>query len=170
MSRFNRSVSKVWRSVAVALSVSVTLVVIGCSGDDSGLARRYQVTGKVTYKGAPVPKGRVNFVPTKPAPPEGRAASGDIQSDGTYSLTTAGDNDGALPGDYKVEVVSLDIDLKSAAANPEGIIHQGDPAHQKAIKGGKSLIPTKYNLGDTSGLKATVTAGGANQFNFELND
>lgn len=168
MNRFNSSVSKSWRPVAVALSVAATAIVLGCSGDESGLGRRYKVTGKIMYKGAPVSKGTVSFAPTKPAPPEGRAASSEI-TDGNYSLQTTGDNDGALPGEYKVSIVALDIDLKSAAANPEGIIHQGDPAHQKAIKGGKSLIPTKYNLPDTSNLTATVKAE-SNQINFDLKD
>ena len=145
------------------------MVVLGCGGDDSGLARRYKVTGKVTYKGDSLARGTVNFIPTKPPAPEGRAASGEIK-DGYYSLTTTGDNDGALPGDYNITVVSVDLDLKSASdANPEGIIHQGDPAHQKAIKGGKSLIPTKYNMAETSGLKATVKAE-SNQIDLPLTD
>ena len=55
------------------------VVVLGCGGDESGLGRRYKVTGKVTYKGAPVPHGTVNFLPVKPPAPEGRAASGEIK-------------------------------------------------------------------------------------------
>ncbi len=169
MNRLMRSALKRWRPVATALSVAATVVVLGC-GDDSGLARRYKVTGKVTYQGKPVAKGVVQFVPTKPPPPEGRAASGDLK-DGYYSLSTAGDNDGALPGDYNVTVVSVDIDMSQAAAPKEigGIPHQGDLAYQKAVNSGKSLVPTKYNLGETSKLKATVKAE-ANNFDFDLTD
>ena len=101
------------------------VVVIGCGGDDSGLGRRYKVTGKVTYKGEPVPHGTVNFMPIKPPPPEGRAASGEIK-DGYYSLSTAGDDDGALPGDYNVAIVAVDIDMASAVAKGPGRTSQ-DP-------------------------------------------
>jgi hypothetical protein len=151
------SVSKSWRAAAVAVSASMMMVVLGCSGDESGLGRRYKITGKVTYNGQAVPSGTVNFIPLNPKPPEGRAATGTIK-DGLYSLTTAGDNDGALPGEYGVAIVSLDMDLAGAASSKEegGMIHQGDARHQKAIKNAKKLIPDRYGLIEKSGLKATV--------------
>jgi len=170
MNRFMRSALKKWQPVAIALSVSATVVVLGCGGDESGLGRRYKVTGKVTYKGAPVPTGTVNFLPTKPPPPDGRAAAGTIK-DGYYSLSTTGNNDGALPGEYNVAIVAKEIDMSAAASPKEegGIVHQGDKAYQKAVKSGKSLIPTKYGLGETSGLKATVDSSGK-AFDFDLTD
>ena len=100
------------------------VVVLGCGGDESGLGRRYKVTGKVTYKGAAVPHGTVNFIPTKPPPPEGRAATGEIK-DGYYSLSTTGNDDGALPGDYNVAIIAMDIDMASAAR--EGAEGAQDP-------------------------------------------
>ncbi len=170
MNEIMRSALKKWQPVAIALSVSAAVVVLGCGGDESGLGRRYKVTGKVTYKGEPVPHGTVNFLPVKPAPPEGRAATGEIK-DGYYSLTTVGDFDGALPGDYNVAIVALDMDLAAAASSAKegGMIHQGDPAHQKAQKNAKKLIPTKYGVSETSGLKATVGTSSLTQ-NFELTD
>jgi hypothetical protein len=169
MNRFMRSALKKWRPLAIALSVSATVIVLGCGGDDSGLGRRYKVTGKVTYNGAPVPHGTINFLPTNPPAPEGRAATGDIK-DGYYSLATTGNNDGALPGEYEVAIVALDVDLAAAASSKEtgGMIHQGDPAHQKAQKNAKKLVPAKYSLGSTSGLKAKVE--GAKTFDFDLKD
>ncbi len=151
----------------VALGASAVMAVLGC-GDDSGLPQRYKISGKVTYKGEPVAHGTVNFLPTKP-PPEGRAATGDIK-DGYYQLSTVGDNDGALAGDYKVAIVALEVDLSKAAAPKEqgGMIHQGDAAHQKAQKEAKPLIPLKYSTGETSGLKQTVD--GAKTINFDLTD
>jgi hypothetical protein len=168
MNRIMRSASKIWHPIAVALSLSAVVIVAGC-GDESGIAKRYPIKGKVTYKGAPVAHGTVNFLPTKP-PPEGRAATGEIK-DGYYSLSTVGDLDGALPGDYKVAIVALDMDLASAAASKEqgGMIHQGDAAHQKAQKAAKQLIPSKYGTGETSGLKATVE-NSAKTFDFDLTD
>ena len=127
MNRFMKSALNRWQRFAIALGVSAMVVVVGCGGDESGLGRRYKVTGKVTYNGAPVPHGTVNFLPTKPPPPEGRAATGEIK-DGFYSLSTTGNDDGALPGDYNIAIVAMDIDLASAASSKAegGRIHEGD--------------------------------------------
>ncbi len=43
------------------------------------------VTGKVTYKGEPVPAGLINFIPKT----EGPSATGSLIADGTYSITDA---------------------------------------------------------------------------------
>src|SRR4029077_5733412 len=59
-------------------------VVAGCGDDDLGT--RYRVSGHVTRQGQPVTKGTVNFMPVDLA--NSRAASGEIQSDGSYALTT----------------------------------------------------------------------------------
>jgi len=144
------------------------MVVLGCGGDDSGLGRRYKVSGKVTYKGEPVPKGTVNFLPTKPPPPEGRAATGEIK-DGYYSLSTTGNNDGALSGDYNVAIVAVDVDLSSQLAKTQGKPRVGSKDYQDAVKSSKNLVPTKYGLGETSGLKATVDTS-AKTIDFDLKD
>ena len=170
MNRFMKSALKRSQPLAVAFFVSAMLSVLGCGGDDSGLGRRYPVTGKVTYNGAPVPHGTVNFIPTKPLPPEGRAATGAI-NDGVYALSTTGNQDGALPGDYMVAIVAMDVDMASAASSKAegGRIHEGDAAYQKAIKNAKKLIPVKYGAGETSGLKATVDSG-TKTIDFPLTD
>jgi hypothetical protein len=126
MNRFMNSALNSWHQIATALGVSAMVIVVGCSGDDSGLGRRYKVTGKVTYNGAPVAQGTVNFLPTKPPAPEGRAASGQIK-DGYYSLSTTGNEDGALPGEYDVTIVALDIDMSSAVSK-QGLPSSSSPA------------------------------------------
>jgi hypothetical protein len=170
MTRFMKAVLKKSKPFAIALSVSTLVVVLGCSDDESGLGRRYTVKGKVTYKGAAVPHGTVNFLPTKPPPPEGRAATGEIK-DGYYSLSTAGNDDGALPGDYNVAIVAMDVDMASASSSKAegGRIHEGDAAYQKALKTAKQLIPIKYGAGETSRLKATVDSS-SKAFDFDLTD
>ncbi len=146
------------------------VVIVGCGGDESGLARRYKVTGNVTYNGVAVPHGTVTFVPTNPPVPQGRAASGQIK-DGHYSLSTTGNDDGALPGDYSVAIVAVDIDMASAASSPAegGRVHEGDAKFQKAVKNAKKLVPDKYGVPENSGLKATVDSSGK-AINFELTD
>ena len=168
MIQFRSSALKNCRPVLAALCVSTAVVILGCGGDNSGLARRYKVTGKVTYKGAPVSQGSITFEPTKPPIPEGHFASGTIK-DGFYTLSTSGDDDGALPGDYKVIILATDLDMTDLAKKSGGMIHQGDKDYQKAVQGAKSLIPAKYNKGETSGLTATVETS-SKEINFELKD
>jgi hypothetical protein len=99
------------RAASVLASLGLVLV-LDCGGDDTGLGRRYPVSGTVRYKGQPVEKGLISFRPTQPG---GRAASGTI-SGGEYSLTTQIDNDGALPGTYQVSIIARDVDVAKALA------------------------------------------------------
>jgi hypothetical protein len=154
-------------SFAIAISVPALMLVLGCGGDDSGLARRYKVTGKVTYKGEAVPKGVIAFEPTKPAPPDGRVASGHIEN-GYYTLTTAVDGDGALQGEYKVTISASDIDIASVAAKTGGQLHQGEAEHKNAIKAAKNFVPAKYVRAETTPLTAKVD--GAKTIDFDLKD
>jgi hypothetical protein len=169
MNRFMKSALKKSQPFAITLSVSAMLLVVGCSGDESGLGRRYAVKGKVTYKGAPVSHGTVTFVPTKPPPPAGRAATGQIK-DGYYSMSTTGNDDGALPGEYNVAIVAMDIDLAAAVTKGElPKLHEGDAAYVNAHKNAKKLIPDKYGVSETSGLKATVDSS-TKSHDFDLTD
>jgi hypothetical protein len=155
------------RLIGVAASAAATLAILGC-GDDSGLERRYKVTGRVTYKNQPVVKGSIAFEPVDAT--SGRVASGYIEN-GSYSLTTSGSTpgDGALPGEYRVAIASSDMDTAAVAQKTGGLLHQGDAEHQKALSAAKSPIPTKYAQSSTSGLTRKVEAR-SNQFDFELTD
>jgi hypothetical protein len=125
-----RAVMRKRHLIAVTLSFAAGVLVLGCSGDQSGLDTRYKVSGKVTYKGEPVPKGGVTFEPVTPA---GRHASGTIEN-GYYTLTTSTEGDGALPGDYRVIIVATTVDMGDMAKKSGGLIHQGDADFQKAVK------------------------------------
>lgn len=153
--------------VALALAVAssvVGLVALGC-GDDTGLPRRYPVSGKVTYKGEPVKEGLISFEPVDAA--QGRAATGKI-ADGYYRLTTAVENDGALPGDYRVTIKSQTVDMSEVLAKAGGGAGRQDDiikAQQKAVNN----VPSKYMLADTSKLTAKVEEK-SNTKDFELTD
>jgi hypothetical protein len=154
------SLSKITAACAAGLGL---LIILGC-GDDSGLAKRYPVSGTVNYNGKPVAQGRIDFVPAKGG--EGRAASGDI-TDGSYSLTTATASDGAIPGSYKVTVVAKERPATKAASK-----FGGAPSQQEVVrlnKETKSLVPAKYGDPQTSPLTAEVKAESATM-NFELTD
>lgn len=139
------------------------LIVLGC-GDD-GIGRRYAVSGTVSYKGKPVDQGTITFEPVDTA---GRVAAGTISA-GSYSLTTMSPDDGALPGKYRVTIMSKDFD--AAIASDPRAKNAEDPQKQAhfANKVAKNLVPAKYQLADTSTLTATVEAR-SNRLDFDLVD
>ena len=65
----------------------------GC-GDDTGLGKRYPVSGTVTYNGTPLEKGQISFIATDKN--KQRDANGFIQA-GRYTLTTATPEDAPCP-------------------------------------------------------------------------
>lgn len=125
--------------------------VIGCGPSGPKVAK---ARGKVTYKKVPLKFGSVVFQPES-----GKLASGKIQPDGTFILTTNSANDGAVVGKHRVRVVSLTSQ---------------DPNSRKTGDGeattGKSLIPEKYTLLDTTPLKEEVKDQDENVFELELVD
>jgi len=142
------------------------LVVVGCSSDDTGLGRRYPVSGTVKYKGEPVPHGSVTF---EPAGKDGRHATGTIEN-GAYKLSTSGsEGEGALPGDYKVVIIATTVDMTELAKQSGGLVHQGGPEFQKIVKNAKDLVPKKYSRSESSPLTAKVKEE-SNKLDFDLTD
>ena len=87
-------------SLRMVALVSLTILV-GCSGN--GIAT-YPVEGIVTLEdGTPWQTGTVEFNSTE----HDLTASGRIQSDGTFRLTTYKAGDGAVSGDHDAVVVQL---------------------------------------------------------------
>jgi len=143
--------------------------ILGC-GDDTGLDKRYPVSGTVTFKDQPVEKGQISFITTDKT--KQRDAGGAIEN-GRYTLTTATPGDGALPGKYNVTIVSKEIDPADAAKIKGTIEKLGGSARQgdtgKAAARAKNLVPGKYQLPETGGLTATVEEK-SNTIDFKLAD
>jgi hypothetical protein len=81
--------------------VGLITALAGCSGATLG-----KVNGKVVANGQPVTGGTLTFAPLdassdNPASP----ASGQVQADGTFVLTTLKDGDGAAVGKHKVSYI-----------------------------------------------------------------
>jgi hypothetical protein len=162
---------------ATALLVGPALLyALGCA--DDGIGKRYPVQGTVKYKGEPVAKARISFVPTG-AKVAGQGASGVVENGSFSSLTTLNPGDGALPGEYRVTVDTRVIDeekVKSQASdlatkNKMEKLSQIPPELQaKALNEAKAMIPGKYQLPESTDLRATVTESGPNKFDFELKD
>jgi hypothetical protein len=153
------------------------LYVAGCANDD-GLGKRYAVSGTVKYKGTPVSKAKISFVPVAK---DGHGAYGDVK-DGAFSLSTLTPGDGVVPGEYRVLVDTREIDTaqlkvdaqkQAAKQGVEGGFSGGAMVPQdqiaKARAAAKDLIPGKYQLEDTTDLKVTVKPE-PNKFELELKD
>lgn len=119
----------------------------GCGSGRSGTAI---VRGKVTFNGKPVPNGTVNFIPDT-----GPSASGEIQADGSYTLTTYKPGDGAVPGTHKVTVVAMQ---DQTTRLPEERSPLPPP-----------IVPVKYTSLATTDLTANVEDK-ENTINFDLKD
>lgn len=140
-------------------------IVVGCGGD-TGKPKLGRVSGKVTYKGQPVTKGIVSFVPSGgPGAETGQAATGEIGPDGEYTLTTFDKGDGAVLGEHKVLVQSREDDPSLSG----GGMPIPDSRGNFNIKPPKYLVPQKYETADQTPLRFTVKEG-SNSYNIELTD
>ena len=111
------------------------------------------ITGKVTYNGKPLEFGSVTFQPSK-----GQPARGEIQPDGTFTLSSYAPGDGAVIGTHKVRIACYSSQRKT---------DQPVVGEQSL---GKLLIPRKYTLFDYSGLTAEVKPEDNSPFEFNLTD
>jgi hypothetical protein len=163
--------NRVPRPLLPALAASLALLATGC-GDDSGLDRRYAVSGKVTYKGAPVKTGAISFVPSG----DGRGAAGRIE-DGYYTLTTLDPGDGAIPGKYKVTVDDRQLDEAKLKAQAEELGRQKgmklsmipQEYQAAALKQAKGVVPGKYQIPSTSDVEVEVKSQ-SNTIDIQLKD
>lgn len=128
------------------------LTASGCGRSDRPAVAPVQ--GKVLYRGKPLEFGAVLF-----QPPAGAPASGQIQPDGTFRLSTYGTNDGAAVGTHKVSISCFESQRPDAPPP--------DPNTEPSL--GKPLVPAKFLSAETSGLTAEVKADNE-PFVFELTD
>lgn len=118
---------------------------LGCG--KTGEFETAPVTGTVTLNGTPLSKGTVTFIPE-----HGKMATGSIQPDGTFSLSTYAAGDGAIVGKCRAAVTVL------AGA---GEANEDKPRQ-------KSPVPGKYAAPETSGLEYEVSSTSKNSFHIEL--
>jgi hypothetical protein len=107
-------------------------MVAGCSRPSYQL-QTAPVSGKVTLDGQPLTSGYV-VIPTA----KGRMASGRLQPDGTFVMTTYDEGDGAQVGTHPVIVNPIPLDEYA-------------PPGQKRVP-----IPEQYTRAGTSGITIDV--------------
>lgn len=143
--------------------LGLVILLGGCSGGKQGT-----VTGTVSYKGKPIPSGKIIFEVAKARPATGLIVDGKITEVTTYEL-----NDGVPVGLAGIAVFALEEPAKPAASSPPpknpGDYKSGpmDPGYMGM--NAKSLIPKKYNHPATSGLTWQIKAG-KNEVVLDLQD
>ena len=130
------------------LFIGLVFTFLGCGGGSETVP----VTGTVTYKGKPIGKINVFFVP---ADNSGAIAQGTSDENGKFSLQTLNPNDGAKPGDYKVAFKYISDIIPDM------------PGFVGGIQPEKSPLPLKYEDENKSGHTATVKDSD-NEFTFDL--
>jgi hypothetical protein len=130
------------------------------------MGSRYPLSGKVTYKGQPVAKGRITFTPVSA---NGHGATGEIDNGSFSSVTTLNPGDGALPGDYKVSIDTREVDEAAVKAEAKKLAEKHGMPNMapamippellaEATKNAKASVPAKYQVPESSDLKTTVKA------------
>jgi hypothetical protein len=100
----------------------------------------HQVSGKVVFRHTGQPaKELKGYQVNLTAEDQPVAARGTIDENGSFQISTYGENDGALPGKHKVVIVPP----------------SGDPLRQP-----KSILPKRYADPDKSGLEIVVPRDG----------
>jgi hypothetical protein len=133
-----------------ALLPFLLLPFLGCGSDGPELAT---VTGKVTLDGQPVQRAAITFRPQE----KGSPSYGGTNSEGMYKLMFTQDKQGAMPGEYFVDIETSKLSKSEIEDNKA----QGLPEPPPFVP-----IPRKYRGAEQ--LKASVKAGESNVINFDL--
>jgi hypothetical protein len=98
----------------------LVFVLAGCSGDGT-----YNVSGKVTFKNAPVPAGKIYFIPDGEKGNTGPTGYADIK-DGSYNTSWSGGK-GAVGGPTVVAIEGFDPSSPAKVA-------KGDTSGEQTVK------------------------------------
>ena len=133
-------------------------VAVGCNSDR---VRVHPVRGKVTFEGKPMPwGGSMALVPLSNQP--GKAAGGEIMSDGSYHLSTYTDGDGSMAGDFRVVITQ--VTHKEPERTADGVA----PSRTAPMLPASEQIPMIYADSQKSPLTAKIEAKNPNELNFDL--
>jgi hypothetical protein len=137
-----------------AAFILITQMFCGCSSSNKPV----EVEGIVLLDNEPVAEATVLFIPDGNS---GQPAHGWTDENGKFQLTTFKENDGALPGSYKVTVTKSVPPPQPPEADP------GDAksvvAHFKAIKQQKKVkspLPAMYASAQSTPFHYTVPVEG----------
>jgi hypothetical protein len=135
------------------LVVALAGALLACCGCSAG-SRTYPVRGKVLYMGQPAVGAKVVFHPKYNSDPQAIRPTGTVAQDGSFTLTSRRQNDGAPAGDYAVTVI-----WPAGSAKGRGAGQQ--PLLQDRLRGA-------YSNPDNPLLQAQVAEGDNELPAFEL--
>lgn len=133
--------------IRLATAILIAAIIGGCGGAGG----RQAIEGIVTLDGTPLEKGQITFVPQGGT--NGPTAGAEIVG-GKFAIAQAG---GPFTGKFRVEIT---------ASRPGGE-KVFDRRTGKLVEGYEQFIPARYNA--ESQLRADVTAGAENRFEFAVN-
>src|SRR5260370_30373350 len=138
------------------LVVGFLVVMDSGSGAASANPKPIAALGVLTWEdGKPVAEATVVFLPDDPS---GKKAAGFTGKDGSFALTTFNQDDGAVPGDYKVIVSKGSTIPTPQEKDPTKLMQE---YYEKSkVKPKKTAVPEIYSNPKTSPLKWRVEAGG----------
>lgn len=139
---------RVEHPAAVALAPLLLALVTGCGGGQMPLAH---VSGVVTLDGSPLTGAKVTFLPQA-----GPAASGALDAQGRFELSTYQRGDGAVLGSHTAIVTPI---VQGVLLEP-GAPPKAPPREQDAV-------PAVYHRAESSPLHYTVKKDG-NDFELKL--
>jgi hypothetical protein len=131
-----------------------SLSIAGCGSAGAHLPKTVPASGVVTLDGKPVDGAQVVLIPTNEGTTTG--AFGTTNASGHFSLRAFEEKDGAIPGDYKVQV------SKTVEVKLPGKLDGGDAVRFDYA------VPAKYTGAKTSGLTVTVPDKGIKDINLAL--
>jgi len=122
----------------------VLVVVLGCSDN-------VPLRGKVVYSdnGEPVPRGLIMLESGT------HMSRGEIQSDGTFVISSLKARDGIPPGDYRISIAGAVETYEMATPRAQRAVMPGEVAQSTPMRI-VPLIDPKYERASTSGLTLTV--------------
>ncbi len=130
----------------------------------------YPVQGRITLQGKPMRGGgSIAFVPISNQ--AGKTAGGEIQSDGTYYLSTYTDGDGSIPGEFRVVITQVVEAEPQVAADIEDTSDTSEAAPTPIsgpLVAPADQIPPVYSDHQNSPLTTRVEGASSNDLDFEL--
>ena len=136
------------RPACCCLSLGLLTLLAGCDKNPHS-AEHTEVSGKVLFKGKPLPGGIVSFVAVN----GGFTSTGTIDENGNYQIK-------APVGDVEISVMNrmLQPSRGSKGMRPARL-KKAEAKENRLLKGRWVKIPSHYEDPHTSGLKYTVKRG-----------
>ena len=135
-------------SAAITPAAVALFMLLGCGPRSD----RLEISGNVTLDGVPLDSGSIRFDSLKS---QKLVVSGALIQNGEYLVPQ---EKGLLPGKYRVEVTSPDLDA------PPVMVRDTPGGH--GIPAAPNRIPPEYNVNSQQTVE--VTADGENRFVFDI--